>query len=88
VIRERRKNHRSIGCEQVEEHMADENQKTDFVITPEMGPPCDFGKKPTKEERIKREKEERMGEVTMVLEIELTVDEAKEKVRVGKESRH
>jgi hypothetical protein len=68
--------------------MADENQKTDFVITPEMGPSCDFGKKPTKEERIKREKKERMGEVTMVLEIELTVDEAKDKVRVGKESRH
>jgi hypothetical protein len=68
--------------------MADENQKTDFVITPEMRPPCDFGKKPTKEERIKREKEERMGEVTMVLEIELTVNEAEDKVRVGKESRH
>ena len=68
--------------------MADEDEKTNFVITPKMRPPCDFGEKPTKEERIKREKEERMGEVTMVLQIELTVDEAKDKVRVGKEPRH
>ena len=74
MIRERRKDHRSIRCEQVEEHMADENQKTDFVITPEMRPPCDFSKKPTKKERIKWEEEERMGEVPMVLEIELTVN--------------
>jgi len=68
--------------------MADENQKTDFEITPEMGSPCNFGKKPTKKERINREKEERMGKVTMVLEIELTVDETEEKVHVGKESGH
>ena len=74
MIGERGKDHRSIRCEQVEEYMADENKKTNFVITPEMRPPCDFGKKPSKTERIKWEKEERMGEVPMVLEIELTVN--------------
>ena len=67
--------------------MADENQKTNFVITPEMRPPCDFSKKPTEKERIKWEKEERMGEVPMVLEIELTVNQTEDKVHVGKESR-
>jgi hypothetical protein len=54
--------------------MADEDQKTDFVITPEMRSPCDFSKKPTEKERIKWEKEERVGEVPMVLEIELRVN--------------
>jgi hypothetical protein len=39
-----------------------------------MRPPCDFSKKPTEKERIKWEKEERMGEVSMVLKIELTVN--------------
>jgi len=74
VIRERRKDHRSIRSEKVEKHMADKNKKTNFVITPEMRPPCDFSKKPTEKERIKWEKEERMGEVSMVLKIELTVN--------------
>jgi hypothetical protein len=54
--------------------MAHENQKTDFVITPEMRPPCDFGEKPTEKEGIKRNKKKRMGEVPVVLEIELTVN--------------
>jgi hypothetical protein len=74
VLRERGKDHRSIRSEKVEKHMADENQKTDFVITPEMRPPCDFSEKPAKKKRINWEKQERMGEVPMVLKIELTVN--------------
>jgi len=66
--------------------MADKNQKADFEITPEMGPPRDFRKKPTKKERIKREKEQGMGEVPMVLEVKLTVNEAEDKIRIGKKS--
>jgi hypothetical protein len=88
MIGERGKDHRSIRGEEVEKHMADEDQKTDFVITPEMRSPCDFSKKPTEKERIKWEKEERVGEVPMVLEIELRVNETEDKVHVGKEPRH
>jgi hypothetical protein len=68
--------------------MADEDEKTNFVITPKMRPPCDFGEKPAKKERIKWEKQERMGEVPMVLKIELTVNQTEEEVHVGKEPRH
>ena len=88
MIRERRKDHRSIRSEQVEKHMADENEKTNFVITPEMRPPCDFGEKPAKKKRINWEKQERMGEVPMVLKIELTVNQTEDEVHVGKEPRH
>lgn len=68
--------------------MADENQKTNFIIAPEMRSSRDFGKKPTEKERIKWEQDERMGEVSMVLEIELAVNEAEDKVRVRKEPCH
>ena len=68
--------------------MADENEKTNFVITPEMRPPCDFGEKPAKKKRINWEKQERMGEVPMVLKIELTVNQTEDEVHVGKEPRH
>ncbi len=88
MIRERSKNHCSVRGEQIEEHMADENQKTNFVIAPEMRSSRDFSKKPTEKERIKWEQDEGMGEVSMVLEIELAVNEAEDKVRVGKEPRH
>jgi len=68
--------------------MADEDEKTNFVITPKMRPPCDFGEKPAKKERIKWEKEEGMGEVSMVLKIELTVNQTEDEVQVGKEPDH
>jgi len=66
--------------------MADENQKAYFVISPEMRPPCDFGKKPAEKKGINGDEDQRMSKVPVILEIELAVDQAEDKIGVRKES--
>jgi len=66
--------------------MADQNRQTDLIKTPEVGPLRYFDENPTEEESIEGDQNQRMGEVPMVLKIELAVEKAKDEIAVREES--
>jgi hypothetical protein len=66
--------------------MADQNRQTDLIKTPEVGPLRYFDENPTEEESIEGDQSERMGEVAVILEIELVVEKAENKIGVREES--
>ena len=66
--------------------MADQNRQTDFVETPEVGALRYLYEDPTEEESIEWNQNQRMGKVAVILEIELTVEKAKNEIRVREES--
>jgi hypothetical protein len=82
VIKERGKNHRSIGGKKIEEDVADKNRKADLVIAPEVRAFRDLYKNPAEEKSIKRNEEQRMGKIPVILEVKLPVKEAQNKVGV------
>jgi hypothetical protein len=55
MFKKRRKNHRPVGCEKIEQDMAHENKETDLVITPEVRTSRYLCEDPTEEERIERD---------------------------------
>lgn len=62
--------------------MAQQNRKTDFIETPEIGSFRYLDQKPAKEERIERDQQNGMGEVSMILDGKLVIEEAEDKVGV------
>jgi len=66
--------------------MADQNRETDLIKTPEVATPRYFCKEPTEKKCIKGNQQKGMSKVAMIFEIKLTVEEAKDKIGVRKES--
>jgi hypothetical protein len=62
--------------------VADKNRKADLVIAPEVRAFRDLYKNPAEEKSIKRNEQQGMGKVPMILEIKLPVKEAQNKVGV------
>ena len=88
VFKERRKNHRAIRSEQIQQNVTNQNKKTDLIKTPEVIAPRYFGEDPTEEQRIKGNQEERMSKVSMIFKIKVTVEKAKNEIGVRKKSRN
>lgn len=66
--------------------MADQDWKADFIITPKVVAFRYLDKEPTEEEGIKGDQQNRVGEVPMIFEIKLPVDEAQDKIGVWEKS--
>jgi hypothetical protein len=49
VFKERRKNHRAIRGEKIQQNVTNQNKKTNLIKTPEVITPRYFGEDPTKE---------------------------------------
>ena len=56
--------------------MAQKNRETDFIETPEIGPFRYLDKEPAEEKSVNRDQKEGMGEIAVILDIKLTVEEA------------
>jgi hypothetical protein len=67
--------------------VADKDKKTDCVEIPKVRSLRYFYKEPTEEKGIKGTEQQGVSKVAVVLEIELAVEEAKNKIGIGKESR-
>lgn len=65
--------------------MAYQNGEADFVKTPEIGTFRYLDEEPAEEERVERDQQDRMGKVAMVLNRKLVIEEAEDKIGIGKE---
>jgi hypothetical protein len=66
--------------------MAKQDQKADFIKTPKEVAFRYFYKEPAEKKSIKRNQQEGMSKVPMILKIKLPVEEAQNKVRVREKS--
>lgn len=64
--------------------MTEENGKADFIKAPEVEPFGQFYSDPAEKEGLTRDKQDRMGEVPVMLEIEWSVKEAKGNIGIWK----
>jgi hypothetical protein len=87
MFKERRKDHRAIRGEKIEQNVTNQNRQTDLIKTPEMISLRYLGENPAEEESIERDKYQRMSEVTMIFKIKLTVEKPKDEISVWKKSR-
>lgn len=85
MVEERGENHCAIGSKKVEQDMAHENWQTDLIEIPEIRTFRYLDKEPAEEERVERDQQDGMGKVAMVLKIELVIEEAEDKIGIGKE---
>jgi hypothetical protein len=64
--------------------MTGQDRQADSVKTPKMGPFGYLHKEPTEKERVEGNQYERMGEISVVFDIELTVEKTEHKIGVRK----
>jgi hypothetical protein len=86
MFRERRKDHRSIGREKIKDDMAHQNRKADLIKAPEVRSFRNLYKNPAEEKSIKRNEQQGVGKVPVILEIKLPVKEAQNKIGVGEKT--
>ena len=65
--------------------MADQNRETDFVETPEVRALRHFDEDPTEEQSVKGDQQQGMREVSMIFNVKLTVEQAKDEIGIRKE---
>jgi hypothetical protein len=80
------KNHGPIRGKKIKEDVADKNRKADLIKAPEVRSFRNLHKNPAEEKGIKRNQQQGMGKVAVILKIKLPVKEAQNKVGVGEKT--
>jgi hypothetical protein len=86
MFKERRKDHRAIGGEKIEQDVTNQNREADLIKAPKMISLRYLDENPAEEESVERNKYQRMSKVPVMLEVELTIEKAKDEIGVRKES--